>query len=225
MILMKIQKGLTLVEILIVVAILLLLIVTAVGGINPIGIMNKARDAQRKKDLARIKIAFEEYFNDKGCYPDGDMVEQLMTKSNCDTTVFKPWLSSWLCDPNGTPYKVLIENYTDGYCPKWFKVLTNLENKEDKSIPEGWETKDSYYKLGKDATAATNNFGTSSNNISWTDYKADPTCALWGGCYYLPDPNLPNQCNSAGNGCSGANCYLGMCRDICKVSCCGVGCN
>jgi len=62
------KKGFTLVELLIVMAILLMMATMMVGTLNSVGIFNKARDARRKKDIGRIKIAFEDYYNDKGCY-------------------------------------------------------------------------------------------------------------------------------------------------------------
>jgi len=43
------RKGISLAEIIIVLAILAILVVAAIGAVDPIGILNKAHDAQRKK--------------------------------------------------------------------------------------------------------------------------------------------------------------------------------
>ena len=64
------RKGFTLIELMVVVTILAIMSMILVGIINPIALVNRGRDARRKKDLARIKTAFEEYYNDKGCYPN-----------------------------------------------------------------------------------------------------------------------------------------------------------
>lgn len=211
------KKGFTLVELIIVIAILILLIAAAIGGIDPIGIINKARDAQRKKDINRIKISFEDYFNDKGCYPDQTTVDKLNQQSNCSSKIFRPWMATWPCDPNGIPYT--IQAGYDEKCPKWFKILTSLENKSDKDIVRDWKITGNLFVGTTDI-----NYGVSSGNISLeeiTGFK-DPHCVSLGECYYYPEAN---KCNKTMDGCSGANCYLGECSDRCRVSCCGKGCN
>jgi len=74
-----------------VMTLLVILAVMMVGIFNSTAIFNKARDAQRKKDLGRIKIAFEEYYNDKGCYPGQDFMAELSSVVSCNTKVFSPW--------------------------------------------------------------------------------------------------------------------------------------
>ncbi len=214
---MRAKKGISLVELLIVVTILALLIVIIASGLNPIGLMNKARDSQRKKDLSRIKVAFEEYYNDRACYPSQSYIDgTLMNRNFCRSSIFT-WLKPWPCDPNGNPYMIVVGDDVD--CPKWYKVLTNLENKNDKDIPENWGTE--LIHLGGDFTVSMANYGVSSGNISWMEEKMDARCINLGSCYYLVD----GVCNSMGNGCIGPNCYLGECRSACQVTCCGVGCD
>lgn len=208
------KKGFTLVELIIAMAILSLMVVILVGILNPVALFKKARDTQRKKDLRRISISFEDYFNDKGCYPDEATVGQLMSKINCGSSiVFRPWLKPWVCDPNGSPYEILI-----GYdlsCPKWFKVLAVLENKSDKDIISNFD-------VGLGTTEV--NFGVSSGNISVDELtgEKDPHCLNGSGCYYYDKDGF---CNSIGGGCEGSNCYREECSSRCKVSCCGVGCD
>lgn len=219
------KKGFTLVEVMIVVLIVIILAVVMTSIFNSTGVFNKARDAQRKKDLGRIKVAFEEYFNDKGCYPDQALIDSLSLASNCNKAVFSPWLTNWPCDPNKTPYRIAIEDSRFGECNKWYKVLTQLENKLDSSIPSGWDYLTSFI-IGEEITSEQVNYGVSSPNISWFDVYSNPECAAYGGCYYKPDPvGQPNVCNSAGTGCVGPNCYLGICKTSCQVACCGAGCN
>lgn len=122
----------TLVEILIVITVLIMMVMGVIMAMNPAASMNKARDTQRKKDLDRIKIAFEDYFNDRNCYPNQALVTAMTTLSNCKSKIFSPWLSEWPCDPNGLPYSMAVGDDTN--CPKWYKIMTNLENKSDPQI-------------------------------------------------------------------------------------------
>ncbi|MFA5025384.1 MAG: prepilin-type N-terminal cleavage/methylation domain-containing protein [Candidatus Shapirobacteria bacterium] len=155
---MKNKKGLTLVEILIVLTILSVLIIAAVSGMDPIGTMAKARDTQRKKDLNRIKIAFEDYFNDRNCYPSQGLVDMLTDVSRCKSDVFSPWLGNWPCNPGDTPYSIVIGD--DENCPKWYKVMTFLENKSDPQISDQGG-------IG-DGVGIPLNYGVASENISLT---------------------------------------------------------
>lgn len=219
------KNGFTLIELTIVVTIIVILSVILIGVFNSTGIFNKARDAQRKKDLGRIKVAFEEYYNDKGCYPDKTIADNLSSKINCGKNVFSPWLSSLPCDPNRNAYIVVVENPDYSQCNKWYKIFTKLEDKNDKDIPAGW-TYLSTFVLGGQVNSKMVNYGVSSPNVGWFDVYQDPECAAYGGCYYKPDPNgQSNVCNSAGTGCVGPNCYLGSCKNSCQVACCGIGCH
>ncbi|MFA6250764.1 MAG: prepilin-type N-terminal cleavage/methylation domain-containing protein [Candidatus Shapirobacteria bacterium] len=216
------QKGFTLVEILIVFAIIAIVIAAMVMGLNPYGILNRGKDARRKKDLNRIRVAFEEYFNDKGCYPPQLLLDQLMSPANCGSaSIFRPWLIPWPCDPDGQPY-FLVEDTNS--CSRWFKILTNLENRQDADIPAGWYEP---INFGVDIYSALEvNFGMSSTNVSWNGSVADSECRP-DICLVETDRSGP-VCNSAVGGCSTESgpraCYMGVCKTKCIVSCCGAGC-
>ena len=224
-----VKKAFTLVEILIVMAILLVLAMIMIGTINPMAMVGKAHDATRKKDIGRIRVAFEEYFSDKGCYPAQGIIDELRSVSNCRTEVFKPWLNSWSCDPLGQPY-IIVVDWNNGDCPKWFKILVNLENEEDPDVPDGWYQRgDDFFVLGYGINEV--NYGTSSTNVNWDDYALDPSC-MWfennhgmDECYVR---SVGGGCSGAlNNRCSGDNCYArNDCgrTDVCKVSCCGLDC-
>ena len=77
------KNGFTLVELLIVTTIAVVLAMTMIGILNPAALTGKAKDSRRKEDLNKIKIAFEEYFNDKGKFPDGALLNDL--KTNCES--------------------------------------------------------------------------------------------------------------------------------------------
>jgi prepilin-type N-terminal cleavage/methylation domain-containing protein len=153
------KNGFTFVEILITMTIVSVLAISMAGIFNALRPVNKGRDVQRKKDLNRIKEAFEEYYNDKGSYPTD--IDSWNVKSNCKSdSVFKPYLTSWPCDPNGVPYRIIIGNNT-------FRILVNLENKDDKDIPKNWYDRNDFVMLG--LTKNDVNFGVSSSNIKWYD--------------------------------------------------------
>jgi len=216
------RKGFTLVEILIAMAIVIALAIMMVGIFVVINPMAKGRDSQRKKDLNRIKQAFEEYFNDKGYYPSGTLLTDLEDKSNCNSTsVFSPYLSPWPCDPNGNPYKIIME--TDK-----FRVLTNLENKDDSGIPKDWYTRKDIFITG--LIKKNINYGVSSPNILWYENYINPSCDTT-----ICLSSRGTGCNSVGSGCNGDNCYYaeifpdgsrgGDCVSKCQTFCCGAGCD
>lgn len=158
------KKGFTLVELLIVMTILAILVVSMVAAINPAALANKGQDAEMKKDLLRIRVAFEEYYSDNGCFPTQAKVDELMLKENCNKPIFSPWLPSWFCGPGDDPYKIAVDQ---SVCPKWYKVLANLRNKKDDVIPIGWY--DGVKTITGGYTNSDANYGISSQNILWSE--------------------------------------------------------
>ena len=210
----RLNLGFTLVELLIVITIIIVMAVMLVGIFNAIGLTNKARDARRKKDLNRIKISFEEYFNDKGSYPSYDLLQKLKDKNNCGKNIDDfPYLKPWPCDPNGVPYKVMVG-------VNKFTATTYLENKEDKDIPS--------YPTIVDA-----NYGVSSSNILWYDGSIYDDGCILSECHeykYVGSPVYWSCSDARVSGCIGDNCFLKdrfgrTCDGDCKVRCCGLLCN
>jgi len=205
------RKGVTLVELLIVITILAILAMLLIGGMNFIAQVNKAADADKKADLNRIKIAFEDYFNDKGCYPDVALMTTLGQESNCGTNVFEPWLDPWLCTTRDEPYRFVVDNGSG--CPDWFIVVTDLENENDSGLVdecgfEGCEV------VGTDP-AEMANYGVSSDNVLWYEPEV-VVCNR--GCFQLTG----EICNSA-DSCS-VNCFTGgastNCHEECAIGSC-----
>ncbi len=63
------QNGFTLVELLIVIALIAILSVAVLATINPIEQSNKARDAKFKNDAAEVLNAYERYYASQNNYP------------------------------------------------------------------------------------------------------------------------------------------------------------
>lgn len=118
----KTQSGLSLTEILIVVAVLLLILVAVFRSLG--NDVNKARDAQRKKDLAEIKVAFENYYNDRNCYPPADALSQ------CGANNLNPYLKQIPCDPLGQNYLYLPEGNSDGATCGGYRILSKISPRD-----------------------------------------------------------------------------------------------
>lgn len=101
------RDGWTLMELLIVVAILAIIAVIFLL-VNWRRSIYRAQDARRKTDVANIRRAFEEYYNDNGCYPS------LSILSNCGGADLAPYVAKVPCDPTTkAPYKYQPDTETN----------------------------------------------------------------------------------------------------------------
>lgn len=95
----SLQGGWTLAELLIVIVIIAILAIMFLL-VNWKRNIYRAQDANRKTDLAQIRRAFEEYYNDHECYPSFDIL------ATCDGDGLAPYLAKIPCDPTTLePYK------------------------------------------------------------------------------------------------------------------------
>ena len=114
------NRGITLIELLIVVMFIGLMAILFLSAFNPLGSLGKARDARRKADLQKLKTKLEDYNNDHKKYPDS---------LNCGESLL-PYLSTIPCDPaTGQSYAY----YTNG---DTYQIYTKLENSSDISIAQ-----------------------------------------------------------------------------------------
>lgn len=112
------KSGFSLIEILIVVAILAILIFLSITTLDPRLQLAKARDGQREADLKSLSLGFEDYIADNPCYPEES------TLSTCGGEELKPYLRKVPCDPESRlPYL-----YERPECGK-FILYTNLKTK------------------------------------------------------------------------------------------------
>jgi type II secretory pathway pseudopilin PulG len=116
--------GFTLIETLIIVAILAILIIIFLFFYQRH--LMRSRDATRKSDLDRIRVAFEEYYNDHRCYPS------VFYLNDCGGTALSPYLKEIPCDPlTRQPY--LYQSYNGDYC-QGYRLLARLEIDTDNDI-------------------------------------------------------------------------------------------
>lgn len=213
------SKGLTLIELLIVISILAILIFIAMmSWRNQIA---KARDSQKKDDLSRLSIAIEEYFSDNNCYPQENILD------NCSGSELSPYLESIPCDPvTGQPY-CYIPDTDNPSCPKNFRALTPLQNDSDSSIADlgcdgndycGWEDECAT------PTETGFNYGISSTDVPVANpsMPSPPTpspspppgpifaCDPYGVCNVYADPD--------GNGCPATFPDPDTCQAACDAS-------
>ena len=117
------KSGFTLIELLVVVALLAIVSVTAI--VSVVGGRGKAEDSSMKSDLDRLKIAFEDYYNDHNCYPPPTWFD---SSSNPTGSELRPYLDKIPFNKKtGHPY--VLETDTTG-C-SWFKLYTTLNNADD----------------------------------------------------------------------------------------------
>lgn len=119
------NKGLTLVELIIVVSIIAVLAIITIAYFR--SQIFKGNDAKRKSDINRIEVAVEEYEKDHNCYP-------LAVSCNPGTGL-RPYLDIIPCDP--VTHASYYYEHQDAVCPGWYKFYTVLENKNDDAVIEG----------------------------------------------------------------------------------------
>lgn len=179
---LSLPKGFTLIEILIVVAILGLILVAVLMSMRTQ--RQKAEDARVKADLERLRIAFEDYYNDNNCYPPATMFD---AAADCNSTALAPYMTNIPCDPR-TEEPYVIE-YVGGEC-SGFRLYGLLNNSSDPSATA----------LCSDSTGyeGAENYGVSSSNTTVTIHcnlaanAASPFPSTIPGsyaCQWTQDPN------------------------------------
>lgn len=138
---MKKRSSFTLLEILIVVALIVLILTAMVVLLNPLQQINRGRDTQRKRHLDTLKKVFEDFYNDKGCYPkpvevcySGTDNGTPVNKNPCyicgseatSPTTLNPYINPLPCDPTYpiNKYSYQVDNLS---CPTWFKIYVDFD--------------------------------------------------------------------------------------------------
>ncbi len=148
---MKNSRAFTLVEVLIVVLIISIMVIVSLILLDPLLIVGKGYDAQRKGDLNRFKKQMEQYYSDKGCYPplaevcfSGGTNGVLANKTSCilcgsesGSPTLSPYYDKPLpCDPNYPTYSYLYAINTSASagekaCPRSYSVFSKLSAPQD----------------------------------------------------------------------------------------------
>jgi prepilin-type N-terminal cleavage/methylation domain-containing protein len=187
----KNKKGVTLIEVLIVLVIISILIILIIAYFR--NQIFKGNDARRKADIHKIQVAIEEYEKDNNCYPLPQLLE-------CQPgSGLLPYLDKVPCDPTtGFPY---YYEYDNSGCPKWYRLYADLDNLADQDLIPG---------VGPDGSY---NYYAESPNAPGGVYN-DPSGFY--GCRNLTcvsiewDPTLPGP--ECGPNFQSPTCY-GFCSD------------
>jgi type II secretion system protein G len=142
----KTQKGFTLVELLVVMAILGVLVTIIAGGFR--SAQARGRDAERKSDLKQLSQSLELFFSDYGRYPSDDAGRILgCPYSPAGGSSPCTWGAGELTDEKTIYFKILPKDPTsslDYYyrivpasSNQKFQLFAHLENTEDKDCLGG----------------------------------------------------------------------------------------
>ncbi len=156
------QGGFTLIELLI--AIVIIGLLAGIGIASFISSQLKARDSQRKSDLANIARSLEMYYNDKGRYPDatdGKINGLDWGLGFTDTTVTNgaTYMVKLPSDPGSSTYYYSIDTNGTGY-----RIYALLENLKDKAIPVDGDGAPTTY-AGTNCGDGECNYGLASPNV------------------------------------------------------------
>lgn len=156
------------IEVLVVVAILALLMMLAMNNL-PLFIA-RGQDSKRKSNLSELRIAMEQYYADKHCYPPAGSIDQCEST----TSVLAPYIKKIPCDPvTKEPYM-----YVPNGCSE-FRLYTTLVDLHDKDISAFGCSDGCGFDADRDGEGD-NNYGTGSSNVDVGRSYTLPTCM--GGC-------------------------------------------
>ncbi len=209
--------GLSLMEILIIVTLIITIAVAVLILFNPKRQIEKGWDSKRKTELGQLRKILEDWYNDKNCYPRPNQIcYDSVVNNTCHIcgrvltpTDFSPYLKTLPCDPQHPTKKYLyqVDNVT---CPTWYRIYTTLSNPADPAINEVGCRQ--YCGIGN-YTGFIYNYGISSPNTSLEKGPGRYACYGYGhGCtniMYLnlncfptfSDPNCGQQCGSIKSTC------------------------
>ena len=124
----NIQKGFTLLEIIIVVGIISILPVGAMTILDPVAQFQKANDLRRKSDLATIQKALEQYYGDTGQYPQSTSDYKIIGLDGKTVgwgAAWSPYLNIVPKDPNS------LKNYVYGSGGQSYYLYATLDRGND----------------------------------------------------------------------------------------------
>lgn len=161
------QCGFTLVELLIVIAVIGVLAGGIMLVLDPAAQFQKANDARRKADISQIEKALETFYQDVGKYPEveSNKIKGLDGNAVDWGTSFMPYISALPADPNSSKKYV----YHMGSGGQTYYLYASLDR--GANDPQACNQGDACASLNSngisdDACGGTCNYGVSSPNVS-----------------------------------------------------------
>jgi general secretion pathway protein G len=146
-------RGMTMIELLIVIAVMGVLAAVVITALNPAAQLNKANDAKRKSDLSEIQNALELYYQDNQQYP----------ASVSFGSAWAPYMARLPQDPKtGKNYVYLTDASRQSY---WlYASLDNWQSDAQACVPNT-NTQCNFQTSGS-CGGGTCNYGKSSSNVT-----------------------------------------------------------
>jgi type II secretion system protein G len=140
---MDMKKGFTLIEIMVVIAILGVLITMISGSF--IASQKKSRDLKRKSDIVQVGKALELYYNDQNRYPSANNGTLTGCGDPSATLTDCPWGSAW-SNTATNPETIYMSSlptdpltgqsyyYDSDATGTYYQIYARLENTEDSDV-------------------------------------------------------------------------------------------
>lgn len=190
------RSGFTLIEMLISVTVLVILGLIILTQLNPLTQIFKGYDTVRKTDLAKLKAAFESYYEDHGCYPPSTILD------NCGGSDLQPYMDEIPCDPETRQPYTMYSYPTNSGCYQNFVIYANLVNVFDPQANDIPYCSDTYAVTSSGINQSIVISGCSGRTICHLLYGCvQGSCTLIAqdsipSCYpnYCGDSNCNNKC-------------------------------